>query len=255
MKRSFALITGGTSGIGFGIAKRLLLTCDVALAYASDEAKAQSAVEELRGAMPEARIEAFRKMLSTEADCRALYVSVCDAFGRAPNILVNSAGRLKDGLFLQADFNEYIQVVQEHLIATMALSQLAVKAMYKEKFGRIINLSSISASYAKRGQANYAAAKAGIEGFTRTLALEVAHRGVTVNAIAPGLIETKMTRELAAKIDAVGGSIRDGVPARRMGSPDEIGALAQFLCSSDASYITGTVITIDGGRSLGDPKS
>jgi 3-oxoacyl-[acyl-carrier protein] reductase len=127
--------------------------------------------------------------------------------------------------------------------------------MYKEKFGRIINLSSISASYAKRGQANYAAAKAGIEGFTRTLALEVAHRGVTVNAIAPGLIETKMTRELVAKIEAGGGSIRDGVPARRMGSPDEIGALAQFLCSSDASYITGTVITIDGGRSLGDPKS
>jgi 3-oxoacyl-[acyl-carrier protein] reductase len=254
-KRSFALITGGTSGLGFGIAKRLLPACDVALAYAFDEAKARTAVEQLCDAMPEARIEAFRKPLSTEADCRALYASVCDAFGRRPNILVNAAGRLKDDLFLQADFNEHIQVVHEHLIATMALSQLAVKAMYKEKFGRIINLSSISASYAKRGQTNYAAAKAGIEGFTRTLALEVAHRGVTVNAIAPGLIDTPMTRELVARIEAGGGNIRDRVPAGRMGSPDEIGALAQFLCSDDASYITGTVITIDGGRSLGDPQS
>ena len=255
MKRPLALITGGTSGIGFGVAKRLAATCDLAVAYASDEAKARSAVEELRGVVPDARIEAFRKTLSNEADARALYTAVCDAHERAPTILVNSAGRLKDGLFLQQDFSEYIQVVQEHLIATMALCQLAVKAMYKEKFGRIINLSSISAQFAKRGQTNYAAAKAGLEGFTRTLALEVAHRGITVNAIAPGLIETPMTRELVAKIEAGGGSIRDRVPAGRMGSPDEIGALVAFLSSSDAAYITGTVITIDGGRSLGDPQS
>lgn len=254
-KRPLALITGGTSGIGFGVAKRLAATCDLALAYASDESKARNAVDEIRGASPETRVEAFRKTLSNEADARALYTTVVDTFERAPTVLVNSAGRLKDGLFMQADFSEYIQVVQEHLVATMALCQLAVKPMYKEKFGRIVNLSSISASYAKRGQTNYAAAKAGIEGFTRTFALEVAHRGITVNAIAPGLIETPMTKDLVAKMEGSERTIRDRVPAGRPGTPDEVGALVQFLCSRDASYITGTVITIDGGRSLGDAQS
>lgn len=259
MKRPLALITGGTSGIGFGIAKKLATTHDLALAYASDEAKAQNALEELRGIMKslasEARVEAFKKPLSQAEDAKELYTAVCEAFGRTPQVLVNSAGRLHDGLFLQADFNEYIKVVQEHLVVMMALSQLALKPMYKEKFGRIINMSSISASYAKRGQTNYAAAKAGIEGFTRTLALEVAHRGITVNAIAPGLIETPMTKALVEKIETGGGSIRERVPAGRMGQPEEIGALVEFLCSNGASYITGTVITIDGGRSLGDPQS
>ena len=255
MKRPLALITGGTSGIGFGIAKRLAPTCDLALAYASDESKARHAVDEIKGMVPDTRVEAFRKSLANESDARALYTAVVDGFERAPTILVNSAGRLKDGLFLQADFADYIQVVQEHLVATMALCQLAVKPMYKEKFGRIINMSSISAVYAKRGQTNYAAAKSGIEGFTKTLALEVAHRGITVNAIAPGLIETPMTKELVAKIEAGGSSIKDRVPAGRMGQPDEVGGLVAFLCSQDGSYITGTTITIDGGRSLGDPQS
>lgn len=259
MKRPLALITGGTSGIGLGIAKKLAPTCDLALAYASDEAKARNALEELRGILaetaPEARVEAFRQVLSSEEDAKALYTSVCDTFGCAPKILVNSAGRLHDGLFLQVHFNDAYRIVQEHLGVTMALTQLALKPMYKERYGRIINMSSISANYAKRGQTNYAAAKAGIEGFTRTLALEVAHRGITVNAIAPGLIETPMTKDLIAKIESGERTIRDRIPAGRLGRPEEVGALVAFLCSDEASYITGTVITIDGGRSLGDPQS
>jgi 3-oxoacyl-[acyl-carrier protein] reductase len=249
------LITGGSSGIGRGVALRLAPGHDLALAYASDEAKAAEALAEVRARHPEARVEAFQGLLSGERDCEALYSRACETFGRSPSILVNGAGRLADGLFLSSDFQDTRRVLDEHLVVTMALSQIALKSMYREKSGRIVNFSSISAAYAKRGQANYAAAKAGIEGFTRTLALEVAHRGVTVNAIAPGLIETPMTKTLIEKIQAEGGSLRQRIPAGRLGSADEVGALVAFLCSPDASYITGAVITIDGGRSLGDPQS
>lgn len=259
MARPLALITGGTSGIGLGIAKNLLRTHDLALAYAQNEVRAHDSLRALQAlsheCRSEGRIEIFRKPLTEPKDAVGLYRQVCDRFEHAPNVLVNCAGRLHDGLALQSEFDEYIRVVNEHLIVTMALTQLALKPMYKEKFGRIINMSSISAVYAKRGQTNYAAAKAGIEGYTRTLALEVAHRGVTVNAVAPGLIETPMTQELVEKIEQRGGGIKQRVPAGRMGTPEEVGELVGFLCSQSASYITGTVITIDGGRSLGDPQS
>lgn len=254
--KKLALITGGTSGIGFGAALKLAPTHHLALTFASDEAKAHKALAAIKEKFPETQVKLFQQFLSAPADADALWSRVLEEHGKqAPSILVNSAGRLADGLFLQQDFTKFASVVQEHLIVTMAISQHAVKAMYKAKWGRIVNLSSISASYAKRGQANYAAAKAGIEGFTRTLALEVAHRGVTVNAIAPGLIETPMTQDLLAKIDSSDRNLKARIPAGRPGKLEEAGALIAFLCSEDAAYITGTTITIDGGRSLGDPES
>lgn len=254
MSRPLALITGGTSGIGFGAARALAAGFDLALAYASDSDKAHQALENLKKDFSECQVQIFKKPLSSQQDCSELYQEVVQNFGSAPAVLVNSAGRLQDGLFLNSDFAAYKSVVDEHLIVTMALSQLALKNMYKQKWGRIVNLSSISSFYAKRGQSNYAAAKAGIEAFSRTLALEVAHRGVTVNAVAPGLIETPMTQELVAKIEA-GEGIRQRIPAGRLGQPEEVGALIAFLCSPQAAYITGTVIPVDGGRSLGDPQS
>ncbi len=253
--RGLALVTGGTSGIGFGAAQSLAPDFDLALGYASNEAKADAAREELRSRFPSARIETFAGRLATKADAESLHRRVTETFGRAPSALVNSAGRLSDSLLLQADFDAYRAIVEEHLVATMALCQVALKPMYRAKFGRIVNLSSISASYSKRGQGNYAAAKAGLEAFTRTIALEVAHRGITVNAVAPGLIETPMTRDLIAKIEAGDVDVRARVPAGRCGRPDEVGDLVAFLCSNKAAYITGSVITIDGGRSLGDPQS
>lgn len=255
MSRPIALITGGTSGIGLGVAKSLARDYDLALAYASNDEKAAQALLEVEALNSGAQIKIFKGVLATKADCDALYAKVCETFNGTPAVLVNSAGRLQDGLFLAADFEVYKSVLDEHLVATIALCQLALKGMSKNKFGRVVNLSSISSFYAKRGQSNYAAAKSGIEGFTRTVALEVAHRGITVNAIAPGLIQTPMTQELVNKLETQDGGVRKRIPAGRFGSPDEVGALVAFLCSANAGYITGTVIPIDGGRSLGDPLS
>jgi len=279
--RKLALLTGGTSGIGYGIAKRLGPEWDLALVYAFDEEKAKSALDNLNLEYLDKSIEftksdknknndsdsplndsdrrravrAYKLTLSAETDFASLIARITEDFGRAPGAMIHSAGRLSDELMLRADLTKVKQVLDEHLFVAMALSQAALKAMYRERFGRIILMSSISASYAKRGQAAYAAAKAGLEGFTRTLALEVAHRGVTVNAIAPGLIETPMTKDITAKLDASAGGLGKRIPAGRVGHPEEVGALAAFLCSEDAGYITGTTITIDGGRSLGDPFS
>lgn len=253
MTRKLALITGGTSGIGRAIAIKLAPHYDLAISYAQNEEKAQEALK-LISPLTE-RVELFKGILSNEDDAKVLFDHVVSKFGQGPTVLVNSAGRLFDGLFMSSDFKKFRSVIDEHLIASMALTQLVLKNMSKNKFGRIVNLSSISASYAKRGQSNYAAAKAGIEGFTRCLALEVAHRGITVNAVAPGLIETPMTQELVAQIEASEEPLRKRIPAGRLGRPEEVADLVEFLCSEKASYITGTTITIDGGRSLGDPQS
>lgn len=255
MSAKLALITGGTSGIGLGIAKRLGKIHDLALVYANNDARAEEARVQLQAMYPERKITVFKKNLVAHEDALSLFETILGEFKSAPSVLVHSAGRLRDGLFLGSDFVKHQELIQEHLMMSMALSHVCLKAMYTARFGRIVFLSSISSGFAKRGQSNYAAAKAGIEGFTRTLALEVAHRGVTVNAIAPGLIETPMTEELVKRLEESEAPIRKRIPAGRMGTADEVGALAEFLCSQDASYITGTVVTIDGGRSLGDPQS
>jgi 3-oxoacyl-[acyl-carrier protein] reductase len=263
VSRRVALITGGTSGIGFGIAQKLLPNFDLALVYGADHAKAEEAKNHLEKAIQEfagesatnAKIKIYAQNLLQVEEIPALVKKITEDFGIAPTVLINSAGRLRDGLFQSSKMQDHEDLLREHLLAPMALAHACVRGMSVSKYGRIINLSSISADFAKRGQTNYAAAKGGIESFTRTLALEVAHRGITVNAIAPGLIETPMTQVLVEKIQASEEGLRGRIPVGRLGTPGDIGALAAFLCSDDASYITGSTITIDGGRSLGDPQS
>ncbi len=251
MEKRLALITGGTSGIGLSAATALAGSCDLALAYARNHEKAEEALHLLKDKC--SRVQIFCRKLDGYVSAKELYDAVVTEFGRQPEILVNSAGRIKDGMFFQTDFSFHEQLLQEHLLSTMALCHLSLKSMYGNRYGRIVNLSSISGFYAKRGQVNYAAAKSGIIGFTRTLALEVAHRGITANVVAPGLIRTPMTTGIVNYLEhASARETGKHIPAGFIGEPEDVGPLIAFLCSDNARYITGAVIPVDGGRSLGD---
>jgi 3-oxoacyl-[acyl-carrier protein] reductase len=248
--RPIALITGGTSGIGFGIAETLARDFDLALCFARNSARAQEAKESILRANPDCRVEVFCVPLNNESDCEQLHLHVRTTMNADVEVLINAAGKLRDGLFLSTERKFHLDTIQEHLNIPLILSHLVLPSMYRNKSGRIINISSITARRYKLGQVNYATAKAGLEGMTKALAREVAHRGITVNAIAPGLIATPMTAELISRAEQKGIKIRSLIPAGYVGSPSDVGALAGFLVSDSARYLTGQIIDVCGGRSL-----
>jgi 3-oxoacyl-[acyl-carrier protein] reductase len=233
-------VTGGSRGIGAAIAAALAEEgWPVGLVYRSDAAAAQRTSEQIAGAGGRVGVYA-----ADVVDVQAMK----DAFAAAERelgpvrVLVNNAGVRADNIAMSLGDEEWNIVVDTNLSAAFRWSRHALRGMVRARFGRIINVASIVGPRANAGQANYAAAKAGLIGLTKTMAVEVARRGVTVNAIAPGLIETDMTAEL-------NGTLLENVPARRAGRPEEVAACARFLASESASYITGTTVYVDGGLS------
>ncbi len=236
----FALVTGASRGIGAAIA--LALASDgwpVAINYRSDATGAERVLSEIeqRGG----RAICLQADVTERGRAQELIREAEGQLGPLL-VLVNNAGVRADELALNISDEQWDTVLATNLSAAFELTRQALRPMIRARFGRVINIASVVGPRANPGQANYAAAKAGLIGMTKTIAVEVARRGVTVNAIAPGLIETEMTAGLPDRLLAA-------IPARRAGTPEEVAACARFLASEQACYVTGSTIFVDGGLS------
>ncbi|HZO05809.1 MAG TPA: 3-oxoacyl-ACP reductase FabG [Solirubrobacterales bacterium] len=234
-----ALVTGSSRGIGAATA--IALAADgwpVRVNYRSDEQGAREVAEKIEAAGGSATV-----VQGDVADPAAVKALLEPGEDGPVLCLVNNAGLRLDGLSPQIEDDQWQRVIDVNLTATFRATREALKPMLRARYGRIVNVSSVVGLHANAGQANYAASKAGVIGFTKTVAVEVARRGVTVNAVAPGLIETALTEEI------VGGELEKAIPARRVGTPEEAAACIRFLASEEASYVTGTTLTVDGGLS------
>lgn len=240
-----ALVTGAGRGIGRAIAIALARAGHrIAINYQSSDAAANDAAEIIRAAGGTAAT--FKADVSDTDQVKALFEAVAKELGDV-EILVNNAGITRDTLLMRMKDEEWDRVLATNLRSVMLCTRAATRAMMKARFGRIISISSVSGLAGNAGQTNYAAAKAGIIGFTKSVARELASRGVTANAIAPGFIETDMTGALSEDVRA---SALAAIPAGRMGSPEDVANAVVFLASDEAGYITGQTLAVDGGMTM-----
>ena len=237
-----ALVTGGSRGIGRAIALKLAEAgCDVAIVYAGreDAANATAAEIEAKGA----RALALKCDVSDAAQAIATVNRVIETLG-APDVLVNNAGIIRDGLAMRMKPEDFSAVIDTNLNGAFHMIRACLPAFVRRRSGRIINISSVSGMMGNVGQANYSASKAGLIGLTKTIAREVAARGITVNAVAPGFIETDMTKGMSEAALQAGLAV---VPMGRIGKPEDVANAVAFLASDAAAYITGCVLKVDGG--------
>ncbi len=238
-KPGAALVTGASRGIGAAIARGLAADgWPVGVNYRSDRAGAEAVVAAIEG--DGGRATMLPGDIADPAVPDQLFERLESSYGVPVLVLVNNAGVAADNLSPSLSDEEWATVIDTNLTAAFRLTRRALKSMMRARSGRIVNIASVVALRANPGQSNYAAAKAGLISFTKTVAVEVARRGITVNALAPGWIDTDMTAEVSKDLLAA-------VPARRAGTPEEVAACVRFLVSDQAGYVTGAVLTVDGG--------
>jgi len=243
LKDRTALVTGATGGIGAAIAKALHAAGASVVLSGTRENVLEERMRELGGE----RVHAVPANLSDPESVAALVPAAEQALGRSVDILVNNAGITRDTLAMRMKPEQWQQVLDVNLTAAFRLSQAVLKGMMKARWGRIVNITSVVALTGNPGQANYAAAKAGMIGMSKSLAREVAARGITVNCIAPGFIETPMTDALNEKQRE---AILAQIPAGRLGAPEDVAAAALYLASDAAAYVTGQTLSVNGGMAM-----
>jgi 3-oxoacyl-[acyl-carrier protein] reductase len=240
-----AVVTGGGRGIGRAVALRLANEgASVAISYRSNDGAAENAAEEVRATG--VRCEIFKGDVASPDDVRALFEGVNDAFG-CIDILVNNAGLTRDNLMMRMKEQEFDAVIATNLKGTYLCTRAALRPMIRARWGRIVNVSSVVGLVGNAGQANYAASKAGIIGLTKSVAREVAQRGITANVVAPGYVETELTGSLPEQVKD---RIREQVPAGRFGEAEEVAEVVAFLAGEGAGYVTGQTVAVDGGMTM-----
>jgi 3-oxoacyl-[acyl-carrier protein] reductase len=241
LEGKIALVTGASRGIGKAISDMLGAQGAIIIGTATSEAGAEAISQ--RFADAGLKGEGMRLDVSDDASVEAVMKQISDTYGPV-GILVNNAGITRDNLLMRMKNDEWDDVVNTNLSSIYRMSKACLRPMMKAKTGRIINIASVVGASGNAGQTNYAAAKAGMFGFTKSLAQEVGSRGITVNSVAPGMVDTDMTRELP---DAQRATLLARIPLGRLGQPEEIASVVTFLASDAAAYVTGETIHVNGG--------
>ena len=242
MEGRVALVTGGGRGIGRAIAVRLAKGgAKVAVSYRANDEAATETARLVREAGAEC--EVFKSDVASSEEVEALFKGVNEAFGPV-EILVNNAGTTRDNIMMRMKDAQFDEVIATNLKGTYLCTRAVLRGMVRARWGRIINVSSVVGLIGNAGQANYAASKAGIIGFTKSVAREVGNRGITANAVAPGYIKTELTAGLPEEITE---RVLGQVPVGRLGEPEEVAEVVAFLAGDGAAYVTGQTLAVDGG--------
>ncbi len=242
LKGKVAIVTGGSRGIGRAIARVLALSgCSVVITYKSSSQQAQEVVDEI--SKFDSKAMAIQADSAKFEDAQRVVDEVLKNFGKI-DILINNAGITRDNLILRMSESDWDDVIETNLKGVFNFTKAVIKHMISQRYGKIINIASVVGLIGNPGQTNYAASKAGIIGFTKALAKEVASRNIQVNVVAPGYVETEMTEKLNEEQKK---RLFEMIPAKRIAKPEEIAYVVKFLASPEADYITGQVIVVDGG--------